>query len=232
MNINDNLENNILHDQQLNMLLDLLKTKGDYLVIHSNNVAFYSRLLGEKIDLNYNDLQILEISGLFHDIGKILIPDYILDKVGLLTKEEFELIKLHPVIGELMLSSCNCDEISRIVRSHHERLDGRGYPDGLNEEKIPVLSKILSIVDAFDAMTTKRPYNHVKNLDEALQELYISSKLIKENNEKVCQQFDSDLVFVFIELMKQDNNYLEFIRRTNLQENSKNNKCMIKKNKF
>ena len=228
MNINNNLENNILQDFQLKKLINMLKRKGKYLLYHSENVAFYSKLLGEKLGLSNKDLQILEISGLFHDIGKNLMPNYILNKDGVLTSEEFELIKLHPIIGEFILSNYVCDEITRVVRSHHERLDGTGYPDGLKEEQIPYFSKIISIADAFDAMTTKRPYNCVKNLEEALQELDISSKKIEKDNKIISQQFDPNLVAIFIELMKEKDSYLEFVRRINLQESSNQDKCLIK----
>lgn len=226
MDINDSLGK-----EQLEKLINMLKVKGEYLLHHSENVAFYSKLIGEKLRLNGKDLQILEIASLFHDVGKTLMPNDILNKEGTLAKEEFELIKLHPIIGEFILSNYVCDEITTIVRSHHERLDGTGYPDRLKEEQIPYFSKILSIADAFDAMTTQRPYNCVKNLDKALQELDISSKKIEKDNKMISQQFDPNLVTIFIELMKEENNCLEFIRRTNLQVSSNNDKCLIK-NKF
>ena len=105
-------------------------------------------------------LEGIRLGGELHDIGKIGTSETVLHKPGTLTKEEFRQIIKHPLLGEKMLSPLAHDspDVLRIVRSHHERLDGRGFPDGLRGEKIPIEARIVAVADAFDAMTTRRPY--------------------------------------------------------------------------
>ena len=111
-------------------------------------------------------------AGEFHDIGKLAIPDEILNKPAALTEEEYEIVKLHPIVGETMLTPLDLpDNILAAVRGHHEHWDGSGYPDGLTGEEIPLIARILSIVDSFDAMTAGRPYRNSLTHEEALQEI-------------------------------------------------------------
>lgn len=175
------------------------------ILVHSINVSNYAVILGKELNLNKKELEILKIGGLLHDIGKFRISKDILNKNTKLTNEEYEIIKKHSKFGELLLSNDCEKEIKEIVRNHHERIDGNGYPDGLKANEIPYYVKIISICDAFDAMTTKRSYNIVKTIDEALEELYLSSiPQINANNE-IIQQFDADLVNSFISAIKNNN---------------------------
>ncbi|HHV79245.1 MAG TPA: HD domain-containing protein [Firmicutes bacterium] len=126
-----------------------------------------------------------------HDIGKVGIPEHILNKSGPLTQEEYEQIKSHPGIGEAILSPIErLRPIARIVRHHHERVDGGGYPDGLRGKDIPVESRLVAIVDAFDAMTSARPYRGAIPAERAAEEI----------RKKMGKQFDSDLSACFLDL--------------------------------
>ena len=118
------------------------------------------------------DIDLIALAGLLHDIGKIGIPESILDKPGKLTKEEYEIVKRHPEIGAEILSSIRqFEEVVPAIRHHHERYDGRGYPDGLKGEEIPVMARIIAVADAFDAMLSKRPYRDALSLNSAVKEL-------------------------------------------------------------
>jgi putative two-component system response regulator len=126
---------------------------------HCERLAGYATALGTRCDLNAADLLALHRGAFLHDIGKIAIPDRVLLKPSALTRREYALIKTHPVIGdELCRTVRSLDVVRRIVRHHHERLDGRGYPDGLAGDEIPLLAQIVTIVDVYDALTTTRPY--------------------------------------------------------------------------
>lgn len=154
--------------------ISLIKSKDNnsYLAKHSENVALYSYMIGEKLNLKKDELEKLYYAGYLHDIGKLEMPLEILQKKDKLTSEEYEKIKYHPVYSQMILSDKEfLKEIGNIVRSHHERLDGMGYPDGLKENEIPFLSKIISISDTFDAMTTDRGYQKVKSVADAIIEI-------------------------------------------------------------
>jgi putative two-component system response regulator len=126
---------------------------------HCERLAGYATALGVSCDLEGADLVALYRGAFLHDIGKIAIPDRVLLKPSRLTRREYALIKTHPVIGdELCRTVRSLAAVRGIVRHHHERLDGRGYPDGLAGDKIPLLAQIVTIVDVYDALTTKRPY--------------------------------------------------------------------------
>ena len=172
------------------------------LLVHSLNVSKYALLLGKELNLSINELNILQIGGLLHDIGKIYIPSSILNKSTSLTNDEFELIKRHTTIGNNLMPKEYYSEIKKIIRNHHERIDGNGYPDGLKGNEISYFAKIISIVDAFDAMTSKRSYNKVKTFEEALEELYNCSRQQMNKNNEIIQQFDTFLVDKFIETIK------------------------------
>lgn len=126
---------------------------------HCERLAQYASALGEAVSLPKDDLNALSRGAFMHDIGKIGIPDHVLLKRGRLTRDEYELMKTHTVIGdELCRTIRSLDPVRPVVRSHHERLDGRGYPDGLSGDQIPLLARIVRVVDMFDALTTERPY--------------------------------------------------------------------------
>ena len=159
---------------------------------HSIRVSELSERLGKRLKLSERDVHELKTMGLLHDIGKIGIDERILNKTTHLTPEEFEEIKKHPEIGYRILSSVNeMSEMAEHVLAHHERWDGLGYPKGLKGEDIPYLARIISIVDAFDAMTSDRSYRKGMSQEEAFAELRRFSGL----------QFDPALVDIFIEEM-------------------------------
>jgi putative two-component system response regulator len=126
---------------------------------HCERLTEYATALGRHLGLEQADLAALHRGAFLHDVGKIAIPDRVLLKKGRLTPKEYELMKRHPAIGDdLCRTVRSFDAVRPIVRHHHERLDGRGYPDGLSGDDIPLLAQIVSIVDVFDALTSERPY--------------------------------------------------------------------------
>ena len=185
-------------------------TKDKYTRGHSDRVSYYAVKVGKAFMLDDSDLETLRIAGIFHDIGKIGTSDDILFKNGKLDKDEYEKVKLHTIKGAHILSSVNMfKDAVPIVKYHHERIDGKGYPDGLIDEQIPFLARILSVVDAFDAMITDRLYRKRLSLDEAKEQLVLGSGT----------QFDSEVVKVFLGLLK---NYDEML--TEIEEIMKLNK--------
>ena len=139
---------------------------------HCERLASYSVALGRALGLSGEDLAALSRGGYLHDVGKIGVPDSVLLKPGRLTPAEFSLIKEHPVIGERLLGNLrSLAPVRPIVRHHHERLDGSGYPDGLRGDEIPLLAQIVATVDVFDALTTTRPYRRALGFDDAIKEL-------------------------------------------------------------
>jgi GAF domain-containing protein len=143
---------------------------------HSEDVVSLARRVGELLDLEPAALLELEYAARLHDVGKLRVPDAVLHKPGALNEEEFELIKQHPVWGaETLVSIAGLEVVATIVRFHHERWDGRGYPDGLEGERIPLGSRIISACDAWGAMLADRPYRERLRLDAALAELRAGS---------------------------------------------------------
>jgi putative two-component system response regulator len=136
-----------------------VEAKDSYTEDHCNRLARYSVGVGEKLELPPEQLKALHRGGTLHDVGKIGIPDAILLKKGKLTDEEFEVIKQHPVIGYNICRPLHSLKlVLPIIRHHHERFDGSGYPDGLTGEDIPITARILTVVDVYDALRTERPY--------------------------------------------------------------------------
>jgi putative nucleotidyltransferase with HDIG domain len=139
---------------------------------HSCRVSDYVEALGRILGLDDDDVVFLRQAGLAHDIGKVGIPDEILTKTSPLTDEEFNLIKMHPVLGANLLSRIKgMERMVPIARHHHERWDGAGYPSGLASVDIPIGARIVFVADAFDAMTSRRPYGTVLSTEQALAEL-------------------------------------------------------------
>lgn len=135
---------------------------------HVNRVAFFAERLGERLQLSSDEMDILKRGSILHDIGKIGIPDSILNKPGALTNEEFDIMKTHTVIGEKIIKSLKSFEsIRSIVRHHHEKLDGSGYPDGLKDSQIDLYTRIVAIVDIYDALTMDRPYRKAMTQEQA-----------------------------------------------------------------
>lgn len=139
---------------------------------HSERVALYGGLLAAEIGLSGDDLRAVRHGGLFHDIGKIAVRDAVLLKPGRLTPEEYEEVKRHPAEGRLLLQGMRSVAYALdVVMSHHERLDGSGYPEGLLGESIPLTARVITIADIYDALTTPRPYRPALSRDDALREM-------------------------------------------------------------
>lgn len=162
-----------LHAMELATILkNTVGAKDNFTKGHSDRVALYADMFGKYINLSEKDQDTLKMAAQFHDIGKIGISDAILLKTGPLTKEEYEHIKMHPVIGTNILSSSDIfKESLPAIRGHHEQYDGSGYPDNLKGDNIPYLARVLTICDAFDAITSARAYREGMSLDHAIKEL-------------------------------------------------------------
>jgi putative two-component system response regulator len=159
-------------EEVLRSLALMVEARDRYTDGHCQRLARYATELGLFLSLPEDDLLTLGRGGYFHDIGKIALPDAILLKDSPLTPEEFERVKEHPVIGDRLCGDLRAlHRVRTIVRHHHERLDGSGYPDGLAGDAIPLLAQIITVVDIYDAMTTNRPYHAAVSSDEAIQEL-------------------------------------------------------------
>ncbi len=175
-----------------------VEAKDTYTRGHSDRVSEYSYLIGKYLNLSEEDLKKLKLGGLFHDIGKIGVPDSILLKTEKLTDDEYSEIKNHPAIGAHILSNATMfKDIIPIVKHHHERFDGHGYPGKLAGEDIPYLARITAVADTFDAMTSKRAYRDPLPLDVVKAEF--------EKNKGT--QFDPKIADVFLEIL--NNNYDE-----------------------
>lgn len=177
--------------QIVDALAAALDAKNASMCGHSQRVAVISLAIARALKLAEAEQQTIYMGAQLHDIGKIGIPDNILNKAGKLTDYEFDRIKEHPVIGNTIVQKVKVFEpICDIIRFHHERYDGKGYPDGLIGENIPIGARIVAIADSFDAMTTPRPYRHCLNHCQALEEIIRCSG----------SQFDPKLVAVFVKI--------------------------------
>jgi HD-GYP domain-containing protein (c-di-GMP phosphodiesterase class II) len=150
----------------------VLQARDNYTQEHSDRVVTLSEVIGKHLKLKKRELDVLSLTASFHDIGKVGIPDYILLKPGRLSGVEYEDIKAHSTIGANILRTLGyplLDEVAKCVLHHHEQWDGGGYPDGLKGEEIPVISRIVAVVDAYDAMTTTRSYRREISKQDALR---------------------------------------------------------------
>jgi putative nucleotidyltransferase with HDIG domain len=156
----------------INVMRSLVDARDVYTRGHSDRVAALAKKIGQRMGLDDEKLEKLHIAGLFHDIGKVGVPDDVLLKPDRLTNEEYEVIKRHPSEGERIISALSLfREIGPMVRSHHERVDGEGYPDHLKGEEIPLEARIIAVADSFDAMTSKRLYRKSMSIHKALGEI-------------------------------------------------------------
>lgn len=199
--INKELENAYL--ESIETLRYTVEAKDTYTRGHSDRVSEFSVLIGKKVNLSEEELRLLKIGGLFHDIGKIGVPDSILLKESKLTDDEYSEIKNHPSIGAHILSTASIfKNMIPIVKHHHERYDGHGYPSQLQGKAIPYLARIAAIADSFDAMTSKRTYRDSLPFDTVMAEF------------ERCKgtQFDPELTDVFLNILRNDYDEIKTIQ--------------------
>ena len=181
--------------ESIQALRHAVEAKDTYTRGHSDRVSAYSVLIGKKLGLSEDDLESLRVGGLFHDIGKIGVPDSILQKVSALTDDEYAQIKQHPIVGIQILSNASIfQDILPIVKHHHEKFDGSGYPDGLSGDNIPYLARITSIADGFDAMTSSRSYRNSLPLET----------VVSEFKKYAGTQYDPNITSVFLDILNTD----------------------------
>ena len=173
-------------------LADAVDARVRYTYGHSQGVAKYALAIAEKLRFSREELKLLKYSCHWHDLGKVAVSNEILTKKGVLTGEEWDEVKLHPDKGADMLEDSGLlPGLSIIVRHHHERYDGAGYPRGLREEEIPAGARIIAVADAFQAMTSERPHRRRRTKEEARTELKSNSGI----------QFDPEMVKTFLEVV-------------------------------
>lgn len=188
-------------EQAIRTLLHALYCKDNYTYGHCMRVAHFSLCLGKELGFSDDEIYQLEVAALFHDIGKIGTPDAILGKPSRLEEEEFVIMKEHPELsGEILAHFTEFADAAKFAKHHHERYDGRGYPDRLKGDEIPLFSRVILIADTFDAMTSTRPYRKGLPYEVAFNELIEFSG----------SQFDPNLVQHFINAMKKEEKTEEF----------------------
>lgn len=179
----------------IEIIMNSLYEKNSREMEHSKRVSYWCEKIAQRMNLDSHIVSKLRIAGLMHDIGKIGIPDSILDKPDRLTEEEFNLIRKHSEVGYRILSAANeFSEIADYILAHHERWDGMGYPKGLKGSEIPIYARIISVADSFDAMTSDRAYRKAMSFQQAKQEIIRFSSV----------QFDPSVVKVFLEIIDSD----------------------------
>jgi putative two-component system response regulator len=190
--------NSYINEQAESVMLSLarsIEAKDPYTDGHCERLAFYATTLAMSLGLSERDLEALHVGGLIHDIGKVVVPEAILLKPGRLTREEVKIMEKHPVVGEHICAPLKAlRRVLPIIRHHHERMDGSGYPDGLQGDCIPLTARILQVVDIYDALTTDRPYRRAVAPSCALD------MLVKEVE---CGWLDGMLVDHFLSVIAQ-----------------------------
>ncbi|MGB9678485.1 MAG: HD-GYP domain-containing protein [Thermoanaerobacteraceae bacterium] len=187
----DEIHNNL--KEMEDSLITALEAKDIYTQGHSKRVFKLVSNIVDKMELNENEAEKIKTAAKLHDIGKIGINDNILNKPTKLTEEEFAVIMDHPVMGYEIINKIKAmGDIAKIIRHHHERYDGNGYPDGLKGENIPLGSRIIAIADSCDAMTSKRAYRNSFTMAQAIEEL----------RKNAGKQFDPELVEVFASVIE------------------------------
>lgn len=180
--------------QTINTIANTIDAKDEYTKGHSYRVAQYSQMLARELGMSEDEVKNVHAVALLHDIGKIGVPDSILNKPGKLTDEEYAIMKKHPVIGAEILKDINIlDGLDIGAKYHHERFDGRGYPEGLKENEIPYIAKIIGIADAYDAMSSNRVY----------RKRFSDEKILEEIEKCKGTQFDPDIADAFIRLLSE-----------------------------
>lgn len=181
--------------ESIAMMLNNINLKDKYTYGHSERVVIYAKKFAIYLGLEERDKKNLLLAAYLHDIGKLEISKEILTKREKLSESEFNVLKQHPTLGvDLISNTKEFSEVVPIIKHHHEKYDGSGYPSNLKGEEIPYLARILTIIDSFDAMTSKRPYNVRKDYNQAIAEL----------KKCVGSHFDAELVFEFIDMLQSD----------------------------
>lgn len=180
------------HLHEFDEIIHKVMEKDMYTYEHNNRLHGYSFQIGEKLNLNKSTMEKLTFAALFHDIGKINVPDYILQKPGSLSEDEFNYIRMHPTDGKEIVEGIDINSIGDIIEQHHERIDGSGYPLGLKNDEILWEAKIIAVADSYDAMTTDRPYRKAISPNIAMKEL---ERLVGTHYEKdVVEVFKAILI--------------------------------------
>ena len=186
-----------VHENLIRSFVNALDAKSPWTKGHSERVTYYAVSIANELGLTKREIDTLSTAALLHDIGKIGTYDVVLDKPGKLTKEELEIVKKHPTHGEQILRPIKqFGHLLKIIRHHHERVDGKGYPDGIKDEEIPLLSKIITIADSYDSMTSDRPYRSAPPREYALSELIDCSGT----------QFDTHAAEAFLRVLERSKN--------------------------
>jgi diguanylate cyclase (GGDEF)-like protein/putative nucleotidyltransferase with HDIG domain len=196
---NSSLEINSLNEDLLNALADTIDLRDPFTLGHSQYVTRYSVLLAKKFGLSSESIDLIRKAGLLHDIGKIGVPDPILLKPFPLTADEYQIIQKHTILGaDILEKAHSLKHLSPIVRHHHERYDGNGYPDGLKGKEIPVEARIIAIADAVEAMASDRPYRKALSLEKIEEELIRNSGT----------QFDPLIIESMLQILRDRNEYV------------------------
>ena len=192
--------------QTVTALSEAVDAKDRYTSGHSKRVAEYSRVIAKRMGKSVAEQEMIYRAGLLHDVGKIRIPIDIINKPGKLTDEEYDLIKIHPITGYHILKDISEHyDIAIAAKYHHERYDGKGYPNGLLGENIPELARILAVADSYDAMTSNRSYR------KGLPQSVVRNEIEKGKG----TQFDSDIADIMLQIIDEDKEYtLRQIERT------------------
>ncbi len=187
---------NFISDEikELNEVISKVEKKDIYTLHHSERVREFSKKIGERLEFDGERLENLVLASVYHDVGKINIPDEILNKPGRLTEEEMVYIKRHPIDGSKMINETFLKYVNKIIEQHHERLNGTGYPYGLKGDEIMLEARIIAVADSYDAMTSDRPYR--KGMDPAVA--------IKELINMSGTYYDKDIVDLFIQILIDD----------------------------
>lgn len=171
------------------LLVSRIEEKDPYTHGHTERVAAYAVGIAKEMGFTVDEVQRIQFGAFLHDIGKVHTEDHVLHKPGALTEEEWRMVKMHPLRGAEMVKGVRfLERVTDMIRHHHERVDGRGYPDGLKGDEISVAAKIVNVADAFDAMTTDRPYRTGLTVEQAIAQM----------NEKAGTQFAAEIVEVFV----------------------------------
>lgn len=196
-----------LSHQLMFVMSKTIDAKDKYTSGHSIRVAKYSRMLAEKLGLSKEDQEQIYTMGILHDLGKVAVPNAIINKPGKLTDEEFAIMKSHPAKGYDILSKVKTlPNLADGARWHHERIDGKGYPDHLSGEEIPYFAKIICVADAYDAMTSYRSYRGVMSQDKVREQIVngLGTQFDFEIGQKMLEIMDEDVDYTLHEVREEE----------------------------